>query len=215
MNHDDIILKPGDLAREVHILPSKISYYTSLGLLRVAEYTEGGQKLYPRRESIIQLKRIEKFINRGLRLEEIHSLIGISTKGRKILVIDDEPTVGEVLKDLFSGKSHVEVQVVMDGFAAGLKLQEYFPDLIILDLMLPGVDGFAVCKKIRGNELHYGVKILAITGYDSEENYRRIIECGADDYLPKPFQADEIIVKIYKLLGIKKSSLTETHEGEE
>ncbi|MFH1379633.1 MAG: response regulator [bacterium] len=204
MDNPDMLMKPGDLAHIAQVLPSKITYYTSLGLLGVGEYTEGGQKLYRKGESIVQLKRIEKLTNKGYSLDEIHGKIARNKNEKRILIIDDEPTVGELIKDLLADMLKCDLHIVLDGFAAGLKLQEYFPDLIILDLNLPGVNGFDICRKIRQDELQLGVRILAITGYDSEENYRRIIECGADDYLPKPFHAEEVLAKIFTLLRIKK-----------
>lgn len=206
IDNSDILIKPGDLAQIAQILPSKITYYTSLGLLRVGEYTDGRQKLFRKTETIVQLKRIEKLTNKGYSLDEIRGKIGKNKNEKKILIIDDEPTVGELIKDLLAGLFTCDLQIVLDGFTAGLKLQEYYPDLIILDLNLPGVNGFEICTKIRHDELQTGIKILAITGYDSEENYKRIIECGADAYLPKPFQAEEILSKIYQLLHIKQHS---------
>lgn len=204
VNEDTMLMKPGDLAHEAQVLPSRISYYSSLGLLPVGGYTEGGQKLYRKKEIIVQLKRIERLIHRGFRLDQIHERIGKDKKRKKILVIDDEPSVGELVQEILVDHLKTHIEIVLDGFAAGLKLQEYFPDLIVLDLNLPGVNGFEVCHRIREDELQYEVKILAVTGYDSEENYKRIIEQGADDYLPKPFQAEELFKKIAKLLHMRR-----------
>lgn len=203
-NNPDILMKPGDLAKEAGILTSRISYYTSLKLLTVGEYTDGGQKLYWKNETSLQLKKIDTLVRRGLHLDQIREKIGKDKKEKNILVIDDEPSVGELIVDLMQDHARVHVHVVHDGFAAGLKLKEYFPDLIILDLNLPGVDGFEVCKKIKEDELQSDTRILAVTGYDSEENYKRIKEQGADDYLAKPFETGELRKKIMKMLKRKR-----------
>ncbi|MBD3271133.1 MAG: response regulator [Elusimicrobia bacterium] len=197
-------LKSGEIAQKAGILTSKLAYYTSLGLVQVARHTEGGQKLYAEEDTLVQLKRIEKLNTRGFSLEEIKNRIGTDQQIKRVLVVDDEPTVGEIITDMFADDTHIEVKTVQDGFAAGLILQEYFPDLIILDLRLPGIDGFEICKKIREDYLHYGVFILAVTGYDSEENYKRIIECGASDYLAKPFETHDMFDRIVKLLRLRK-----------
>jgi len=106
---------------------------------------------------------------------------------RKILIVDDDPDVSDFLVELIKMR-HVQwaIETAKDGFTAGRKLGEYDPDLVILDLMLPGIDGFGVCRMIREDSALTDVKVLAITGYDSEEMRNKILNCGADDYLAKP-----------------------------
>ncbi|MBD3272164.1 MAG: response regulator, partial [Elusimicrobia bacterium] len=77
------------------------------------------------------------------------------------------------------------------------------PDLIILDLMMPGTTGFIVCKNYRQQPGNEKTRILAITGYDTPENKARIIECGANDYLAKPFALDHLKEKVMILLDKK------------
>lgn len=94
----------------------------------------------------------------------------------------------------------IKIDSAMDGFEAGKKAVSFLPDLIILDLKLPGIDGFQVCKNIRNEEKLKNTKILAITGYDTPENKKKILECGADDFLAKPFEMETFINTVKKLM---------------
>jgi len=86
-----------------------------------------------------------------------------------------------------------ETEVASDGFEAGLKVMEFNPGLIILDLFMPGMDGFEVCKRIKGNPETSHIKILAITGFDTKENRNRIMAAGADAYMTKPFNLNTLL----------------------
>jgi len=201
MDKTNKLLRISEIAKKVGVLPSKIRYYTDMGLLKVSAHTQGGHRLYDEEETIQKLKKIEFLSQQGYSIEEIKREI-LKTKGKlKILVIDDEPEVGQLVIDSLKGKLDSEIKVVYDGFSAGRTISNYMPDLILLDLMLPGVNGFEVCKEIRRTPHLEKTKILAITGYDSEENRKKIMEAGADDYLAKPMDVNILIEKISKLLN--------------
>jgi CheY-like chemotaxis protein len=84
---------------------------------------------------------------------------------------------------------------------AGVKAMEFKPGLVILDLIMPGMDGFEVCRRIKENSGTSHIKILAITGYDTDENRERIIEAGADGYLAKPLERGILLQQIEGLLN--------------
>lgn len=118
----------------------------------------------------------------------------------KILVIEDDPDVIEFIRlilDSLGGET--EATYCQDGFNVGIQIAKFSPQLIILDLMLPGADGFDICKNVRLNPRLGKVKIIAITGFDTPENREKIINCGADDYLAKPFELNQFreILKKY------------------
>lgn len=120
----------------------------------------------------------------------------------RILIVDDEPAIRSLLLRLLTKAfPQADLHEAADGFEAGRKVAGLLPSLIILDLQLPGVDGLNVCRAIRGDEGLRGVKILAVTGQDVEAAQRQILEAGADDFLGKPFQSEEIIEKTKKLIG--------------
>ena len=85
---------------------------------------------------------------------------------------------------------------------AGIKVVQFRPDLVILDLIMPRMDGFEVCRYLKKDSATSGIKILVLTGYDTEENREEIMEAGADDYLAKPVETDDLIEHIGGLLGI-------------
>jgi DNA-binding response OmpR family regulator len=87
-----------------------------------------------------------------------------------------------------------------DGFEAGIKVTSFKPGLIVLDLMMPGIDGFEVCRRIKGDRSTANVKVLAVTGYDTPENRERIIAAGADAYMTKPLDGEAFLDKVRALL---------------
>ena len=119
--------------------------------------------------------------------------------GKKVLIVDDDPHIQELLTQMLSVQEF-ETEVASDGFEAGIKVMEFKPSLIILDLFMPGMDGFEVCKRVKGNLGTSQIKILAITGYDSKENREQIMEAGADGYMAKPVAMDTPLRHLEKLL---------------
>lgn len=120
---------------------------------------------------------------------------------RILIVEDDVSIIRFIVRIVKKMKDEYEIAVAMDGFEAGKQVLAFKPDLVILDLMLPKIDGFEVCKNIRVDKATENIKILAITGYGTEENKRRIVICGANSYLIKPFDANDLKEKIKNLLG--------------
>lgn len=114
----------------------------------------------------------------------------------KILVIEDDPAIQRLLQRGLAIEGH-EVVSAADG-ESGLKLfREQQPDLIILDLMLPGVDGMEVCERIRQKST---VPILILTAKDAVQDRVEGLDAGADDYLVKPFNLEELLARVRALL---------------
>lgn len=199
------LLKISEIAAEAKVLPSTIRYYTDIGLLEISGETPGGHRLYEKEKALRIVNKIQFLSQQGLTMEEIKKELEAGAGKRKLLVIDDEPEVGHFVEELVKGHfPGFEVKTVRDGFTAGRLLSEYIPDLIILDLMLPGVDGFEVCRQIKAGKHLAGSKILAVTGYDSTENKAKIMACGADDYLAKPMDIHSLEDKIISLLKLQE-----------
>ena len=116
----------------------------------------------------------------------MYTLANNRSSSKKILIVDDDPQIQDLLTQMLSVQEF-ETEVASDGFEAGVKVIKFKPSLIILDLFMPGMDGFEVCKRIKGNPGTSQIKILAITGFDTKENRERIMEAGADAYMTKPF----------------------------
>lgn len=116
----------------------------------------------------------------------------------KVLIVDDdELIVKNISKFLSKTDEKYEVSTASNGFEAGEALCAHNPDLVILDIMLPGIDGFKVCAQIR--KRNKDTKIIAITGFDSDENKEKIIAAGANSYLAKPFELNDLEKEINKL----------------
>ena len=121
-----------------------------------------------------------------------------------ILIIEDDSDVLDfILVALEDIPVDFDVHKASDNQTITEAIQTHIPDMIVLDLMMPGTTGFIVCKNYRDRSGTAKTKILAITGYDTPENKERIIECGANDYLAKPFSYESIKEKISRLLDVQ------------
>jgi len=100
---------------------------------------------------------------------------------------------------MLSSKKY-KTEMASSGFEAGAKVVKFKPDLIILDLIMPEMSGFEVCRQIKKDPETSHIKILAFTGYDSKESRDRIMEAGADDYMVKPVEKDVLLQHVEALL---------------
>lgn len=116
---------------------------------------------------------------------------------KKIIVVEDEPSLVFTLKDTLENEGYV-VHIVEEGSAAVTKVEEIEPDLMLLDLMLPGKSGYDICKEVR--ELKYTFPIIMLTARDQEIDKVTGLNIGADDYITKPFGVKELLARINALL---------------
>jgi DNA-binding response OmpR family regulator len=117
----------------------------------------------------------------------------------KILVVDDEPDAVELVE--FNLKAHgYEVVTAADGAEALHKARQGLPDLILLDLMLPEVDGLDVCKLLRRDQATSGIPIIMLTAKAAEIDRVLGLELGADDYVTKPFSPRELVLRVKNML---------------
>ena len=118
----------------------------------------------------------------------------------RVLVVDDEEEILELFKVLLEAEKF-ETRLVSRGFQAGLA-KEFKPDLIILDILLPDIDGRKVCEYVREMPEMKNVKVLGISGYvKNEEEAADLLKKGFDDYIAKPFNNDDLLLKINQLLS--------------
>ncbi len=126
----------------------------------------------------------------------------------KILIVDDEEEIRKMIRRaLRQSIACAEIHEARDGFEAGILAADLLPGLIILDLMMPGINGFKVCGNIKKDARFKATKILAITGQDTEENKQKILKEGADEYLAKPFDVKDLIKKAHELLEIAEEKV--------
>ena len=117
----------------------------------------------------------------------------------KILVIEDDPNILTLIRQTLQ-RAGYEVITATNG-SEGLRLvQETQPHLIVLDITMPGLDGYQVCHYVRNDEATKHLPIIMVTAMSRPADQRRGFELGADDYLPKPFQIAELITRVQSLL---------------
>ncbi|NPV89143.1 MAG: response regulator transcription factor [Firmicutes bacterium] len=114
-------------------------------------------------------------------------------KGIKILLVDDEPNILQFL-ELGLRNEGFEVQCAQDGMAAITLLQQFQPQVVILDVMMPGMDGFEVCRMLKKTE---NVAVIMLTARDEVDDRVKGLNLGADDYMVKPFSFEELLARIH------------------
>lgn len=118
---------------------------------------------------------------------------------KKILLIEDELNVLELVKHRLEENNYI-VETAEDGYSALAKVRSFEPDLIILDLMLPKIDGYTVCRLLKFNDQFKHIPIIMFTARTNPDDEQRGMECGADAYVPKPFEPKILLDRIQGLL---------------
>jgi excisionase family DNA binding protein len=127
---------------------------------------------------------------------------------RKVLLVDDDAELVELMTKVLEEDGRFEVRIASNGFDAGMMVKEYRPDLIVLDVMLPDINGKEVCHRVRADTSLEDVRILCISGMVEEDKVQELRLSGADDFLHKPFDIDELIDRMCGLLEIEPASTT-------
>lgn len=122
---------------------------------------------------------------------------------RKALVVDDDPELVELIKDVIQADGRFEVRTVNNGFDAGMMVKEYHPDIIVLDVMLPDINGQEVCTRVRSDSTMDDVRIVCISGMVEADKIEELKKSGADDFIQKPFDVDTLMARICKLLDME------------
>ena len=176
--------------QEIFTVP-QAAKHCAIGRVTLWKYVKSGElkaSLTPGGHYRILKKDLEAFA----RQKGMYPLANYEPPGKKILIVDDDPAIREIIERTLSACQY-QTETAAEGFEAGVKVPTFQPGLIILDLHMPGKDGFEVCRQIKQNPATSHIKILIITGYDSEENQDRIVAEGADGYLAKPFKNDTLL----------------------
>ncbi len=126
------------------------------------------------------------------------------SEGRKrILVVDDDPIIVEtIVQALEEDEFDYEVISAADGFEAGIQVSHFKPHLILLDIMMPDIKGYEVCKKIKSNVETKDIKIIVLSAYLDEEKFKQMKENGADICFSKPLPLPQLKAEVARLLGL-------------
>jgi excisionase family DNA binding protein len=121
---------------------------------------------------------------------------------KKVLVVDDDPEIVELFVDVLERDGRFEVKTAATGYDAGMLTQEFGPDLIILDYMLPDVNGNVVCQTIRQKPEFEQTKIIIVSGVVNQDEINDLLKSGADEFVKKPFNIEKLIERIGELLTV-------------
>ncbi len=173
-------LTPNEVAGLLLVSPITVRQWAQKGLLE-AQTTAGGHRRFAREE-------VERFAReRGIELPN---------QGRRVLVVDDDRQLNNYLVALLqTSGDDLQVFSALDGFEAGRIVQEHKPDLVLLDIMMPGMNGVDVCRSIKADPATRHALVVAMTGHHTPELEHRVLEAGASVLLQKPFSREDLLTE--------------------
>ena len=118
----------------------------------------------------------------------------------RVLVVDDDPSIVRIIEEVLSREERFEVRTALTGYDAGMMTREFRPNIVLLDYMLPDVNGNIVCERIKSDPDLADTRIIIISGVVQQDEIDRLLEAGADAFIPKPFQVEELIETIDGLI---------------
>jgi excisionase family DNA binding protein len=121
---------------------------------------------------------------------------GLESGKKKVLIVDDDTEIVDLLVDVLSRDGRFEVKTATSGYEAGIQTQRFRPDCILLDYMLPDVNGNVVCHTIRRNPEFENIKIIIVSGVIKQEEIDQLLKSGAQDFIKKPFDITDLINRI-------------------
>ena len=126
---------------------------------------------------------------------------------RKVLLVDDDAELVEVTARLLQDDGRFEVKIAANGFDAGMMVKEYRPDIMLLDVMLPDINGKEVCMRVRSDPSLEEVRIICISGMVEDDKIQELRLAGADDFERKPFDVEILIDKRCRLLDMETAAV--------
>ena len=125
---------------------------------------------------------------------------------RKILIVDDDEELVELLVDVFDRDGRFDNKTANNGFDAGMLVKEFRPDLVVLDVMLPDINGKEVCQRVRSDSSLDNVQIICISGMVEADKVADLKLSGANDFIQKPFVVEKLIERACELLDLELAS---------
>src|SRR5437870_12391456 len=176
-----------EVSRLLHVNPRSVINWIEQSLLP-SYRTPGGHRRI-RREDLLAF----------LRKHQIPTPADLVEGTFSILIVDDEQEVASMFRAFFQRQGEYEVSTASDGITALMEVGRLKPDLLILDIMLPGIDGVEVCRRIKANSANK-TSIIAMSGVDSNE--KKVLQAGADAFIVKPVDLDKLHIEVRRLLRI-------------
>ncbi len=177
--NDKSVFTTFEAAKLCHVSPLSIINWVNAGRLP-AFRTPGGHRRI-RKEDLARFMR-----DSGI---PVPDTLREGSGLHKVLVVDDEANIRDVIAEQLSARSPgYEVLTAADGFEAGRLVATFRPDVVLLDLRMPGMDGFQICRTIKADPDFSKTAVIAMTGYHTPETEARILECGAIRCFAKPVE---------------------------
>jgi excisionase family DNA binding protein len=178
-------LTPNEVAQLLMVNPVTVRQWAARGLLRSLA-TPGGHRRF-------LLSDVEEFArSRG-------ATPASRSSGRpdRVLIVDDDPQLGRFIADLVRSRdAHVETEIAVDGFEAGSKVESFRPHVLLLDLTMPGVDGYEVVRRLRARPTLNHIRIVAVTSTGGSDSAQGILAAGANACLSKPLNEEQLLIEL-------------------
>ena len=180
--NDNSLLTPTQVANALQVAPVTVRQWAQKGLLD-AQVTAGGHRRFER-DVVVAFAR-----SRGMRLGgEL-----LKSAANRVLVVDDDRQFNQFLCELLrTEQPQLDIETAFDGFDAGRMVARHNPATVLLDLMMPGLDGVEVCRRIKADPDTRDIRIVAMTGHHSDALETRILSVGAQCLLQKPFGIEDL-----------------------
>lgn len=127
---------------------------------------------------------------------------GLTGGKRRILVVDDDEQIVELFVEILSRNPQFEIKTATTGYDAGVLTEQFKPELMILDYMLPDINGNVVCQTVRQNPNLSGMKVMIVSGVVNREEIEDLLKAGADEFVKKPFHVADLLARVESLLNI-------------
>src|SRR5450432_3965567 len=174
------VLTTGEVAKICNVAPRTVSKWFDSGALH-------GYRIPGSKDRRIPLNQLIRFMKQhGMPLN------GLMTGSTRVLIVDDERDIVEVLEKILEGEAKYEVEVAQSGFSAGITAEKVRPHVILLDMHLRDVDGREVCKQVKASPDLQLTKVIAMSGKMSEEELKGLLASGFDGFLKKPFHVRQV-----------------------
>lgn len=125
---------------------------------------------------------------------------------RKVLIVDDDQELVELMVDVFARDGRFDIKTANNGFDAGMLVKEFRPDLVVLDVMLPDINGREVCQRVRMDPTMETVKIICISGMIERDKIADLRAAGANDFMNKPFAVEALLDRCCEMLEMEKAA---------
>lgn len=122
---------------------------------------------------------------------------------RKVLIVDDDADLVDLLVEVFERDGRFDIRTANNGFEAGMAVKEFQPDLVVLDVMLPDINGKEVCQRVRSDRNMPDVKIICISGMVEQDKVQDLRDAGANDFMQKPFTVEALLERCCGMLDME------------